>query len=253
MTLSMLHRIAVILSGIVLCSRPLPAQTPEASPTPTPQIIKINSLWGASAPVTVRIEPGVTGSAIGDVPEDIPARACVVGSKGKNCFVAQDKNYAYGGASASIREIGNGKSTLQILATFSGVSDSSTKIVLLGIDAHGRLVNLLPRAGYTMQDSYRFWTDASISEYRLLTVANFIWGKDDGHFGSHYFDITSFAFCPGPGEYAQVDTFRTKRRVPESEDLHKAGETELNAQMAVVKARLTKNSSIQNACTALKP
>lgn len=235
--------------GILACSASLLAQTPTASPTPTSQVVQIDSLWGASAPVKINVEPGITGSFSGDLPEgmdDIPAKACVFGSN--NCFVAKDKDYDYGDAKTSVLEIGKGKSTLELLATFAGASDSSTQIVLLGIDSHGKLVNLLPRAGYTLQDSYRFWRDASISEYQIFTVANFIWGTNDGHFGPHHFNVTTFLFCPAVGKYMQFDTFKTRRFSADD-----GGKTVLNAEMSVVKNHLAKNKAAGTLCPRSKP
>jgi hypothetical protein len=240
------------LAGMITFGLPMLAQAPNATSTSTSYTIRVNAFWGAANPVSIRIDPGETGAASGGGPKDIPAKACVVGSN-ENCFIAKDKDYDYGDAEAETMEIGGGKSALLFLARFSGVSDSLTLIVLLGLNNQGKLANLLPATGYTLQDAYKFWSNPGISEYELLTVANYNWDmKNETHFSQHRYRIKTFAFCPGLGHYVLADKFATRRKFIGLDGEDNPGEIVIKAEMAAAKSRLLQKHSSHDLCS-IKP
>ena len=211
--------------------------------------VQINDLLGASGPVTIQIIPGEQKDIDEVDGPTKPAKACVSGKSASSCYTAQDSDYKYArNVQTSLVSTGEGHSVLLMSASYLTVTEEVKSVVVLGMNADGKLLNLLaPVRLPELGGQYRLWDDKLISPGQILTAAKRIWATPEGHFDSHRYRVTTYAFCPTARRYVAVDTFRTQKKFP-SESTQKPGDVVLDVVMTLVKERLMKRSSKLTQC-----
>jgi hypothetical protein len=103
------------------------------------------------------------------------------------------------------------------------------------------LDSLLPPILLAEQSEYRFWIDREASPYKLLTVADFVWGHGEAHFAEHHYRISTYAWSPAIGMYARIDEYVTAKKYEglDSRDVLNV----IEGEDATLRARLKKVAS----------
>jgi|ERR1035438_881373 hypothetical protein len=101
-------------------------------------------------------------------------------------------------------------------AMFSGGgSGTLTRFAVLrysGKAKTDKIVNLLPWVGATNVSEWAMWTVKGASPYPVLVRADFVWGKEETHFGSHFYNVEAWKFDPGSDRYEKALEYKTSRK-----------------------------------------
>jgi hypothetical protein len=95
---------------------------------------------------------------------------------------------------------------------FGGSGSSNLLTLLVFSPGQKTLDSLLPPILLAEQSEYRFWIDREASPYKLLTVADFVWGHGEAHPGEHRYRLRTYAYSPAARRYAQIDEYVTAKK-----------------------------------------
>jgi hypothetical protein len=73
----------------------------------------------------------------------------------------------------------------------------------------GKIVNLMPFIGVTNVGDRAMWTIPEASKYPILVEADFIWGKEESHFGRHFYTVQAWCFDSSAGRYVKAFSYCT--------------------------------------------
>ena len=222
-----------------------------------PSYFEVDNLLGSQGKVVLEVFPGEQKDLDDLSGPPRPAKMCIAKSPLHSCYVARarDTNFAQE-ARASVVDLGEGRAGILFQANYVGINDAWKLVAILGLDFHGRLINLLPVVVISMQDHFRVWHEPQLSTADLITAANYVWKlqppHEETHFASHHYQISTYAFCANTGRYLLVDRFTTRRKFNGLDGENHPGERVLNATLPQVQSRLLEDSgSRKNTCRKL--
>ena len=177
--------------------------------------IEVSGLLGAKGMVILRVFPGEQKDLEELGGDTRPAKVCVAKGPAESCYVARarETNFARD-VQASIVDLGEGHAAVLFQAGYLGLNDEWKLVAVLGLGSRRRFVNVLPMVVISMQDQFRLWRDAEISDGELITAAQYVWRSrppEETHFSAHHYQISTYQFCPSAGRYLLVDQFVTKK------------------------------------------
>jgi hypothetical protein len=150
------------------------------------------------------------------------ARLCTVEAKDQ-CFTlahsgagSDEDSWTYYGLRARSRRIklDGGGSVVLFNANTGGGSGSSDRYVLLRSDADGRLKNLLPEIIVTNQADVAMLGLPTVSSLPVLLTADALWEGQEGHYGSHFFEIRMYVYDSGKDRYKLSHKYSTASKYP---------------------------------------
>jgi len=147
------------------------------------------------------------------------ATVCVLG-RPDICFEMpskqedKDLTYEFGLEPHSERlPLADGGSWVFFTAMFSGGgSGTLTRFAVLRYISEGKIENLLPWVGVTNVSQYAMWNLPEVSPYPVLVLADFVWGKGESHFDSHFYNVSAWKFDPKIDHYSGVFEYRTAQK-----------------------------------------
>ncbi len=144
---------------------------------------------------------------------------------------------------AKILPLTNGGSWAFFSAMFSaGGSGTLTRLAILryqsGEGRSGVLTNLLPYIGATNVSEHAVWKLRSISPYPILVDADFVWGRNEIHFGRHYYTVEGWRFEPATDRYKKAFSYRTTKK-------YSGGDSEAISVLGPERAEILRRLSTQ--------
>jgi len=101
-------------------------------------------------------------------------------------------------------------------ALFSGGgSGTLTRFAVLryeGDNENGRIVNLLPYVAATNVSEWAIWPLPDSSAFPVLVHADFVWGKGEYHFDSHFYTVEAWVFDSNVDKYVNAFEYKTSRK-----------------------------------------
>ena len=173
------------------------------------------------------------------------ASVCIEGPPIRQCYTGPKE---YGRVStAEVIEIGKDKSALLFSASSNGVSGWEVHFALLRPGAGGVLDNLfLGGINIANQNQHRFLDEPSFSAARIFVTAEFVWGRDEGHYGPHRFVISAYAIRPSlEGDNSDLYYLQDRYMTARTYDLD-AGADILAAEKPEILARLRRVKAEQD-------
>lgn len=144
-----------------------------------------------------------------------PASVCIEGPPQRQCYTAP-KEF---GRSPEVElvEVEKRKPALLFSAASVGGSGFDVHFALLRPGTGKVLDNLLILDGpVSNQSQHEFWTDSGISPAPIFVTADFVWGPDEAHYGTHRFIISAYVFrqseLSGDFGYWLQDRYMTARQ-----------------------------------------
>ncbi|MEF9440000.1 hypothetical protein OWS73_09585 [Burkholderia sp. 1B3(2022)] len=114
--------------------------------------------------------------------------------------------------------IASGGSWVFFSGMFSGGgSGMLERVAVLRVGATGKIENLMPIVTETEMADRAMWNLPEVSPYPLFVRADYVWGKDEDHFGQHFFDVDAWMFDPAANQYAKRFSYRTSKRYDRGE------------------------------------
>jgi hypothetical protein len=110
--------------------------------------------------------------------------------------------------------LAGGESLVFFSGTFSGGgSGTLTRLAVLRYDGgSGKIVDLLPFVGVTNISERAMWTVSAASPYPVLVLADFVWGKGEGHFAPHFYTVEAWKFDRRSGRYGKAISYQTTKK-----------------------------------------
>jgi hypothetical protein len=106
-----------------------------------------------------------------------------------------------------------GGSWIFFTGTFSGGgSGTLTRLATLRYNDKGEIANLLPFIAVTNVSDYAMWMLDSVSPFPILVKADFVWGKGETHFASHFYTVEAWKFDPKSDNYKKAISYVTSRK-----------------------------------------
>src|SRR5260221_100870 len=105
---------------------------------------KSRGMVGAPGTVTIDVSPGGRLEFRNQQDNGESSRACLRGAPASLCFDATADEKFGRPTAAEVLELGGGRHGLQLIATRDSDDRAKRMLAILGMDASGRLVNLLP-------------------------------------------------------------------------------------------------------------
>ncbi|MGA3370975.1 MAG: hypothetical protein ABSC48_04360 [Terracidiphilus sp.] len=147
------------------------------------------------------------------------ATLCVL-AKPDTCFVMpskqedKDLTYEFGLEPHSERlPLADGGSWVFFTAMFSGGgSGTLTRFAVLRYTSEGKIVNLLPWVGVTNVSQYAMWNLPQSSTYPVLVLADFVWGKGETHFDSHFYTVEIWIYDSNTDKYVKAFEYKTSKK-----------------------------------------
>jgi len=200
-------------------------------------------LFDYKEPVSVRVVEGMGG---GDVSRPfLPALVCddsIRMGASLDCYEARTKSDIFwDDPHVEFVDIsGNGQGVIfSANLNYSG-SGATLLWTLLVLDHAGVWKNLFPEITTSDQNDHLFWHSVGLSPYGIFSVADFIWGGHDTHFGSHRYQIKSYTYCRKLRKYALADEFATQREFPQVDEA--AGISVIRPELPKIQRRLQKKA-----------
>ncbi|WP_423395238.1 hypothetical protein [Burkholderia sp. LMG 21824] len=132
--------------------------------------------------------------------------------------------------------IASGGSWMFFSGMFSGGgSGMLERVAVLRYRANGKVENVIPKVTQTELADRAMWTVPDVSPYPLFVRADYVWGKDESHFGPHFFVVDAWVFDPAANLYTKRFSYRTTRRYDRGE----GSDHVLAAERAEIMRRLT--------------
>lgn len=151
------------------------------------------------------------------------AKLCVQG-KQAICYQMPSEIYSDSGAKyefglephAERLPLADGGSWVFYSSMFSGGgSGTLTRFAVLRYEGDGKtakIVNLLPWVGATNVSEWTMWTVRGASAYPILVYADFVWGKGETHFDSHFYMVEAWRFNQQSDRYEKAFEYQTSRK-----------------------------------------
>ncbi|WP_175818862.1 hypothetical protein [Burkholderia sp. BCC0419] len=131
--------------------------------------------------------------------------------------------------------IASGGSWVFFSGMFSGGgSGMLERVAVLRVGANGKIENLMPKVTQTEMADRAMWNLPEVSPYPLFVRADYEWGKDEDHFGPHFFEVDAWVFDPAANQYAKRFAYRTSKRYDRGE----GGDHVLSAERPEILRRL---------------
>lgn len=151
------------------------------------------------------------------------AKLCVSGMQGvcyqmpSETYSGSKVTYEFGLEPQAERlPLAGGGSWVFFSATFSGGgSGTLTRFAVLRYEGEGKtakIVNLLPWVGATNVSEWAMWTVKGASAYPIFVHADFVWGKGETHFDSHFYTVEAWGFNQQSDRYEKVFEYQTSRK-----------------------------------------
>jgi hypothetical protein len=97
-------------------------------------------------------------------------------------------------------------------ATYSALgSGSLTQYAILRSEGT-YLVDVLSGVALTNVSDHAIWHEPKFSPFPLVVSADFVWGKNETHFGRHSHTVEVRRYDPDEHEYFRILTYRTSRK-----------------------------------------
>lgn len=202
--------------------------------------IEVVDLFGAKGMVSLRVFPGEQKDLDELGGDTRPAKICVTEGAAGSCYIARarETNFAQG-AQASTVNVGDGRVAILFQVDYQRINDEWRLVTVLGVDSHGKLVNLLPVLVISMQDNFSVWGDKQASGGELITAAQYLWSSlEETHFSPHRYRMSTYRFCPNRGRYLLADRFITRKKFNGLDAENHPGDRVLRAMMPQVTKRL---------------
>jgi hypothetical protein len=107
----------------------------------------------------------------------------------------------------------NGGSWVFFSATFSaGGSGTLERIAVLRYERDGSIKNLMPYVAVTDVSQRAMWNLPDVSPFPVFVDADFIWGKDEPHFGDHFYRVEAWRYDPAQNQYVKAIEYKTAQR-----------------------------------------
>ena len=200
-------------------------------------------LFDYKEPVSLRVVEGMGG---GDVSRPfIPALLCVDSIRlgtSLDCYEARVKNDIFwDDPRAEFVDFSGGRQAVIFSANLN-YSGSGAELLwtLLVLDDDGIWKNLFPEITTSNQNEHLFWHSAALSPYGIFSVADFIWGEHDTHFGPHRYQVKSYTYCQKSGKYVQADEFTTPQEFPQVDET--AGISVIRPELPKIQRRLQQHA-----------
>jgi len=133
-------------------------------------------------------DPGT--DAEGQFPKG-PASVCVEGPPRRQCYTAPKEFGRF--PSAKPVTLGKDRAAILFSAASGGVSGFQIRLALLQPGDDKDLAGLFNTdILLSNQSQSLFWTEPSISEFPIFVTADFVWGPEDSHYGTHRFTISAY-------------------------------------------------------------
>ncbi|KWZ31438.1 hypothetical protein [Burkholderia anthina] len=114
--------------------------------------------------------------------------------------------------------IASGGSWVFFSGMFSGGgSGMLERVAVLRVGANGKIENLMPTVTQTEMADRAMWSLPQVSPYPLFVRADYVWGKDENHFGQHFFEVDAWMFDPAANQYVKRFSYRTSKRYDRGE------------------------------------
>ncbi|KVE05816.1 hypothetical protein [Burkholderia anthina] len=114
--------------------------------------------------------------------------------------------------------IASGGSWVFFSGMFSGGgSGMLERVAVLRVGANGKIENLMPTVTQTETADRAMWSLPQVSPYPLFVRADYVWGKDENHFGQHFFEVDAWMFDPAANQYVKRFSYRTSKRYDRGE------------------------------------
>ncbi|MBJ9963245.1 hypothetical protein [Burkholderia seminalis] len=131
--------------------------------------------------------------------------------------------------------IASGGSWVFFSGMFSGGgSGMLERVAVLRVGPNGKIENLMPKVTETEMADRAMWKLPDVSPYPVFVRADYIWEKDEDHFGKHFFDVDAWTFDPATRLYQKRFSYRTARRYDRGEGSDRV----LSAERAEILRRL---------------
>lgn len=104
---------------------------------------------------------------------------------------------------------------------YGGGSGTLTRFAILRYSDDGttaKIDNLLPWVGATNVSQWAVWTVTGASSYPIFVHADFLWGKGETHFESHFYRVEAWRFDPGSDRYERVFEYQTSKKYGGGDD-----------------------------------
>lgn len=140
------------------------------------------------------------------------ASICIEEPPRRQCYDARDQ-YGYG--QSELIEFERNMHALLFRADAVGASSASLQFALLRPGNQKDLDNLFTSdVTLSNQSEHAFWSDPVISAAKIFVTADFVWGPDESHYGSHRYAVSSYVlkkWLSGDPVYGLEDRYMTAR------------------------------------------
>lgn len=237
----MMRRImCIIAASVILTAGRLSAQDLSVYSAEDKVITKSTTIFGYDKPVQIRVTSGF-GSVEDTRQPFSPALICaddIAKLFTLDCYQARTSKDAYfDDPHVKFVDITEGHQAVLFSANLNYSGSGWTWLwSLLILNHEGLWQNLFPEITSSNQSEQLFWSSPALSSYEIFTVADFIWGEGERHFGAHRYELKSYEYCPITSKYALADHFITKSKFPERDDVDQFNI--IRSEMTEIQARL---------------
>jgi len=141
------------------------------------------------------------------------AKICATLASGnKQCYTAPAGFYNQGKVTfVGLPESKNG--LVFFINSHNAFGGFQTSLALLVPGPKESLRNLLARnTAYSERGEFEFWQDKSISPWPVLSIADYVWGRDESRNDQHYYEIRTLLLDARSGQYTLRDHFQTRAK-----------------------------------------
>ncbi|HEV2298320.1 MAG TPA: hypothetical protein VGR72_07370 [Candidatus Acidoferrales bacterium] len=172
-------------------------------------------LFDYPEPVRIRVTSGFDTVERLDSP--VPAVICADSIRMEStldCFIAKTKEDVYfDDPHAELVTLEGSHKAILFSANWNGQGSGATLLwALLVLNRDGLWKNLLPEVTTSNQNDHLFWHFDALSKTGFLSLADYIWGKGEDHYGAHQYTIRTYEFCPNSGKFEPADEFVTSKK-----------------------------------------
>ena len=109
-------------------------------------------------------------------------------------------------------------------ANCGGGSGSADRYVLLRSEPDGQLKNLLPEIVVSNQADVATWDLPIVSPMPVFVTADFLWGPNEGHYSSHFFEVRMYVYDGAADRYKLRHKYQTAHKYPGIDNWEQAPE-----------------------------
>lgn len=86
------------------------------------------------------------------------------------------------------------------------------RVAVLRYEPNGSLKNLMPYVAATNVSQRAMWSLPEASSYPILVHADFLWDKNETHFGDHFYMVEAWVYDSAKDQYARAFEYKTSQR-----------------------------------------